>query len=69
MSLAFFEVIVLALLTFSMYGKFSKNTNFSQPLISTKVCVSEVRNDKFSENLYTHTNGMSLFGKNDPKQM
>ena len=32
---SFFEVIVLALLTFSMYEKFSKNTNFSQPLIST----------------------------------
>ena len=41
MSLVFFEVIVLALLTFSMYGKFSKNSQklFSTPDIHEGLCI------------------------------
>ena len=43
-----FEVIVLTLLTFSMYKKLYKQINTSHPLIYTYMCLSEVRNIKFS---------------------
>ena len=43
-----FQVIVLTLLTFSLYKKLSKKINTSHPLIHTYMCLSEVRNNKFS---------------------
>ena len=43
-----FKVIVLTLLTFSMYKKLSEKINTSHPLIHTYMCLSEVRNNKFS---------------------
>ena len=43
-----FQVIVLTLLTFSMYKKLSKQINTSHPLIYIYMCLSEVRNIKFS---------------------
>ena len=53
-----FEVIVLTLLTFSMYEKLSKKINSSNPLMLTYMCVLEVKNVKFRENLYLHTKRM-----------
>ena len=43
-----FKVIVLTLITFSMYNKLSEKINTSHPLIHTYMCLSEVRNNKFS---------------------
>ena len=43
-----FQVIVLTLLTFRMYKKLSKKINTSHPLIYTYMCLSEVKNVKFS---------------------
>ena len=43
-----FQIIVLTLLTFSMYKKLSKKINTSHPLIHTYMCLSEVRNNRFS---------------------
>ena len=43
-----FQVIVLSLLTFSMYKNLSKKINTSHPMIHTYMCLSEVRNNKFS---------------------
>ena len=45
-----FQVIVLTFLTFSMYKKLSKKISISHPLIYTYMCLSEVRNVKFSIN-------------------
>lgn len=47
-----------------MYGKLSKKINSSNPLILTYMCVIEVKNVKFQENLYLHTKRMPQFGKN-----
>ena len=43
-----FKVIVLTLITFSMYKKLSEKINTSHPLIHTYMCLSEVRNNRFS---------------------
>ena len=43
-----FKVIVLTLLTFSMYKKLSEKINTSHPLIHTYMRLSEVRNNRFS---------------------
>ena len=51
MRLIRFEVILLILLTFSIYRKLSKKINTSNLLIHTYKCVTEIVNINFSENL------------------
>ena len=58
-----FQVIVLTLLTISMYKKIPKKINTSHPLIYTYMCLSEVRNVKFS---ITFSKTFTIIGKEYP---
>ena len=58
-----FQVIVLTLLTISMYKKIPKKINTSHPLIYTYMCLLVVRNVKFS---ITFSKTFTIIGKEYP---